>query len=181
MQRHVYEHFNLQGHLPGFLNDLLVTLINKTDPIDSTKREDLWIQTLKTKAPWDLMLKIVFRCNILYFASLLVFMDGLFLDNDFRTWFSYFIISIAVVSLGFFLQFHYSFIFLLIIFVAMFGIFLLSCIAVLLFMFVTYIYQIMLLFVIALPWIILSYLLIVSLIKFPYSIIIMTMLWQIWM
>ena len=85
MQRHVYEHFNLQGHLPGFLNDLLVTLINKTDPIDSTKREDLWIQTLKTKAPWDLMLKIVFRCNILYFASLLVFMDGLFLDNDFRT------------------------------------------------------------------------------------------------
>ena len=40
---------------------------------------------------------MVFRCYILYFASLIMFMYGLFLDNDFRTRFPYFIISIAVV------------------------------------------------------------------------------------
>ena len=32
------------------LNDVSVTLIDKTDPKDPTKREDFWIQTLKTKA-----------------------------------------------------------------------------------------------------------------------------------
>ena len=53
MQRHLYEHFNLPGH-SGFLNDVLVTLIDKTDPKDPTKRQDFWIQTLKTKAPLEL-------------------------------------------------------------------------------------------------------------------------------
>ena len=50
MQRHLYEHFNLPGHY-GFLNDVSGTLISKADPNDPTKREDYWIQTLKTKAP----------------------------------------------------------------------------------------------------------------------------------
>ena len=50
MQRHLYEHFNLPDH-SGFLNDVSVTLIDKTDPTDPTKREDYWIHTLKTNAP----------------------------------------------------------------------------------------------------------------------------------
>ena len=50
MQRHLYEQFNLPGH-SGFLNDVSVTLIDKADPKDPTKREDYWIYTLKTKAP----------------------------------------------------------------------------------------------------------------------------------
>ena len=33
------------------------------------------------------MLKMVSRRNLLYFASLIMFMDGLYLDNDFRTLF----------------------------------------------------------------------------------------------
>ena len=49
MQRHLYENFNLPGR-SRFLNDVSVTLIDKTDPKDPTKREDFWIQTLKTKA-----------------------------------------------------------------------------------------------------------------------------------
>ena len=53
MRRHLYEHFNLPGH-SGFLNDVSVTLIDKTDPKDPTKRQDFWIQTLKTKAPLEL-------------------------------------------------------------------------------------------------------------------------------
>ena len=35
----------------------------------------------------DLMLKMVFRQNSLYFASLMMFIDGLYLYNDFRTQF----------------------------------------------------------------------------------------------
>ena len=50
------------------------------DPTDTTKPEDFWIQTLKTKAPLGLNVEYG-----LYFASLIMFMDGLFLDSDFRT------------------------------------------------------------------------------------------------
>ena len=49
-QRHLYEHFNLPGY-SGFLNDVYVTLIHKTDTKYPTKREDYWIHILKTKAP----------------------------------------------------------------------------------------------------------------------------------
>ena len=38
----------------GFLNYVSVTLIDKTDPKDPTKREYYWIQTLKTKDPLGL-------------------------------------------------------------------------------------------------------------------------------
>ena len=53
LQRHLYEPFNLPG-LSRFLNDVSVTLINKTGPKDPTKQEDYWIQTLKTKTPLGL-------------------------------------------------------------------------------------------------------------------------------
>ena len=49
MQRHLYENFNLPGR-SRFLNDVSVTLIDKTDPKNPTKRDNFWIQTLKTKA-----------------------------------------------------------------------------------------------------------------------------------
>ena len=39
MQRHLHEYFNLSSH-SGFLNDVSVTLTDKTDPKDPTKRED---------------------------------------------------------------------------------------------------------------------------------------------
>ena len=50
MQRHLYEHFQLPGHTV-FLQGIYVFLIDKTDPRATTKREDYWIHTLKTKAP----------------------------------------------------------------------------------------------------------------------------------
>ena len=52
MQKHLYEHFTLPGH-SGFLHGS-VTLIDKTDPSCSTKRENYWIDILKTKAPMGL-------------------------------------------------------------------------------------------------------------------------------
>ena len=53
MQRHLYEHFTLRGH-SGFLHDVSITLIDKIDPCCPTKREDYWIDILKTKAPMGL-------------------------------------------------------------------------------------------------------------------------------
>ena len=44
----MYEHFTLPGH-SGFLHDVSITLIDKTDPSCPTKSEDYWID--KTKAP----------------------------------------------------------------------------------------------------------------------------------
>ena len=77
MHRHLYVYFNLPGQ-SGFLNDVSVTLIDKTDPKDPTKWEDYWIHQLKNKAGpakhhWNLMLKMVFRQNLLYFAPLIVY------------------------------------------------------------------------------------------------------------
>ena len=53
MQRNFYEHFTLRGH-SGFLHDVSITLIDKTGPSCPTKREDYWIDILKTKAPMGL-------------------------------------------------------------------------------------------------------------------------------
>ena len=49
-KRYLYKDFQLPGHT-GFSQGTYVTLIDKTDPRASTKREDYWNHTLKTKAP----------------------------------------------------------------------------------------------------------------------------------
>lgn len=48
MQRHFYELFNLPGRAL-FLNNVSLTLIDKRDPKNSTKREDYWIHIFKPK------------------------------------------------------------------------------------------------------------------------------------
>ena len=53
MQEHLYGHFSSPGD-GGFLNDVSVTLIDKTDGSDPKKREDYWMKTLKTMAPYGL-------------------------------------------------------------------------------------------------------------------------------
>ena len=53
MQEHLYRHFSSPCHR-GFLNDVSVTLIDKTDGSDPKKREDYWMKTLKTMAPYGL-------------------------------------------------------------------------------------------------------------------------------
>ena len=109
---------------------------------------------LKPKHHWDLMLKMVFRRNSSYFASLIMFMDGLYLDNDFRTqflsfYYFYCYCCCLLVLLLLFLVLLFCFIIIIIIviiiiiyslksflfFVAMLGIILLSYSNVLIFMF----------------------------------------------
>ena len=53
MQEHLYKHFQTEGHI-GFLNEALVTFIDKTDGKDPKKRERYWMQTLKTMEPYGL-------------------------------------------------------------------------------------------------------------------------------
>ena len=56
IQEHLYRHFSSPCH-KGFLNDVSVTLIDKTNGSDPKKREDYWIETLKTMAPYALYIE----------------------------------------------------------------------------------------------------------------------------
>ena len=53
MQEYLYSHFESEGH-NGFLEDVSIALIDKTDGSDPTKRETFWMHTLKTLAPYGL-------------------------------------------------------------------------------------------------------------------------------
>ena len=48
-RKHLHEHFMGENH-QGLETDVEITLMDKTDPSDSTKREDFWIRTLGTMA-----------------------------------------------------------------------------------------------------------------------------------
>ena len=49
-QKYLHEHF-MGENRRGLEKDVEITLIDKTDPSDPTKREDFWIRTLGTTAP----------------------------------------------------------------------------------------------------------------------------------
>ena len=51
MQQHLSSHFSMAGH-DGFLNDVSITFIDKTDSSDPLRREDYWRQTLITMVPY---------------------------------------------------------------------------------------------------------------------------------
>ena len=53
MQEHLFEHFKSEGH-SGFLGNVSVTLTDKTDGKDPKRRENYWMRTLKTYAPFGL-------------------------------------------------------------------------------------------------------------------------------
>ena len=121
------------------------------------------------------MLKMVFRQNLLHFVSLIIFIDGLYLDNDFRTCFlsffyfyrcCYCFVGVVIVVSFFFSFCCFIILYIIIIiiiissssssssiyslnlilfFVAMLGSFLLSYLAVLFLMFLMYAYHFMLL------------------------------------
>ena len=53
MQADLFEHFASHGH-SGFLEDCTITLIDKTDGADPTRREEYWRRVLKTVSPYGL-------------------------------------------------------------------------------------------------------------------------------
>ena len=52
-QGHLFEHFKSKGH-SGFLGNVSITLIDKRDGKDCKRRENYWMRTLKTYAPFEL-------------------------------------------------------------------------------------------------------------------------------
>ena len=53
MQEHLFEHFKSEGH-SGFLGNVSITLIDKTDGKDPKRRENYWMKTFKTYASFRL-------------------------------------------------------------------------------------------------------------------------------
>ena len=51
MQEHLFEHLKSKGHC-GFLENVLVTLIDKTGGKDPKTSENFWMRTLKIYAPF---------------------------------------------------------------------------------------------------------------------------------
>lgn len=47
MQQHLFQHFTTNRH-HDFLQDVSITLIDETDPKNCTKRQNYWMETLKT-------------------------------------------------------------------------------------------------------------------------------------
>ena len=56
IQKYMYDHFCDSEH-SGFLNDVSITFISKTDPSNPIQRENYWKHTLKTFAPYNLDIK----------------------------------------------------------------------------------------------------------------------------
>ena len=53
MQERLYKHFEIERHTE-FLDDVSITLVDKTDGSNSANRENYWMQTLKTFASYGL-------------------------------------------------------------------------------------------------------------------------------
>ena len=53
MQADLFEHFAFNGY-NGFLEDFTITLMDKTDTADPTRREEYWRRLLKTVSPYGL-------------------------------------------------------------------------------------------------------------------------------
>ena len=53
MQQHLYKHFYSEG-CNGFLGNVSISFINKTDDFQPKKMENYWMRTLKTLAPLGL-------------------------------------------------------------------------------------------------------------------------------
>ena len=191
MQRHLYEHLNLPG-LSRFLIDIL---IRQTLRIVLNKK-NIGFKHLNPKHHQSLVFKMVFRQNLLYFASLIMVMDRMYLDNDFQALFLSFyycycfcccFVGVVVVSCFVILLLYY-YIFLLNLFFILCGyikcyffklldipiIYVLGLCIPFFVIFDVCIFSIV--FFIALFWILFSYLFTASFIKFPCSIVVMTIL-----
>ena len=66
MQKYLHAHF-LSKDRDGLLNNVEITLIDKTDPSDPERREEFWRTKLRTLAPLGLNIE---KQSIYYIASL---------------------------------------------------------------------------------------------------------------
>ena len=80
MQQYLFKHFSEEGH-HGFLENVSITLVGKTDPSNPLQRENYWRSILKTMVhgDWTLNVSQIAFCFILStkFVQILI-----------RTWFT---------------------------------------------------------------------------------------------
>ena len=70
MQRHLFEHFSNKDH-SGFVDDVFIIFIDKTDKYDPNKRERYWWHKLKTITPQRLNVEDVWFLQVGLFGFLL--------------------------------------------------------------------------------------------------------------
>ena len=71
MEQHLIKHFQSLEHI-GFIEDVCITLSDKTDPFISTKRNDYWTEILKT---WLLMVLTLKKMYIVSDYSWCFYLD----------------------------------------------------------------------------------------------------------
>ena len=86
MYTRTYEHFCSHGHNDGFLEDVTITLTNKTDGKDPKNTENYGMRTLKTLAPSGLNIEDCptkyYICHRLWYIKV----SQLFGRQYIRTW-----------------------------------------------------------------------------------------------
>ena len=85
MQPELFEHFAADNH-NCFLTDCSITLIDKTDGSDPTRREEYWRKVLKTVAPYGLNIKLMVsstRFYTFFLGSSLVYVQCLLLNHTY--------------------------------------------------------------------------------------------------
>ena len=68
MKQHLFEHSSEEGH-HGFLEDVSITSIDKTDSSNPLQRENYWRSVLKTRAPWGLNVKASVWNSVLFILT----------------------------------------------------------------------------------------------------------------
>ena len=76
MQEDLFEHFASNKH-NGFLEDCTVTLIDKTNGADPTRREEYWRRVLKIVSPYGYFsLEVPYPClAFIHFSEARVFLS----------------------------------------------------------------------------------------------------------
>ena len=73
MQRHLFKHFSSKGH-SGFVDDVFIIFVDKTDPNDPNKWERYWWHKLKTITPQRLNVEDVWFLQFGLLGFLLFFL-----------------------------------------------------------------------------------------------------------
>ena len=112
LQEHLFEHFKSEGH-GGFLKNVSIIHIDKTDRKDPKRRENYWMKTLTTYAPFGLNIEdsvwpipfssinVTGGLTFLVFVGILVRL-GLDLEHNFSVFLVFFILFISLLLISYF-------------------------------------------------------------------------------
>ena len=119
-QEHLFQHFIIVGH-SGVFGDVSITLIDKTNVKDPKRKENYWMRTLKTYAPFELdvedsvrpipcrSINVTGRLNCLVFFGILVRLGtDLEYFSDMTYFFVFIIFFISLLLICYFMSFIFK-------------------------------------------------------------------------